>query len=81
MNGWSLAFGTLQTIMVFALAWFIRLLILFRKDIAGMEVRITALEKAQAVTEERYKNLKEKITTGFKHIEKWLEKIDKKLEA
>ena len=80
MEMWSILFGVLQSIMLVALVWFIRLLILFRSDITTIRVRVTTLERQQAVTEERYKNLREKIATGFGHIEKWLEKIDKKLE-
>lgn len=80
MMGWEIGFTALQIIMVLVLGWFVRLLILFRSDISKMEIRITALEKQQAVTDERYKNLKEKIQTGFSHIEKWLEKIEKKMK-
>ena len=81
MEMWSILFGVLQSIMLVALVWFIRLLILFRSDITTIRVRVTTLERQQAVTDERYKNLKEKIILGFNHIEKWLEKIDKKMEA
>jgi len=80
MELWQLGFGILQTIMLVALGWFIRLLVLFREDIRAMEGRITRLERLQDVEEEKWKNIREIIDLGFKHIEKMLNRLENKLE-
>ncbi len=80
MEIWQLGFGILQTVMLMALGWFIRLLVLFRNDIRTMEGRITRLERLQDVEEEKWKNIREIIDMGFKHIEKVLNRLEKKID-
>ncbi len=80
MEIWQLGFGILQTVMLIALGWFIRLLVLFRNDIRTMEGRITRLERLQDVEEEKWKNIREIIDMGFKHIEKVLNRLEKKID-
>jgi len=80
MELWQLGFGILQTIMLAALGWFIRLLVLFREDIRAMEGRITRLERLQDVEEEKWKNIREIIDLGFKHIEKMLNRLENKMD-
>jgi len=80
MEIWQLGFGILQTIMLFALGWFIRLLTLFRGDLRIMEGRISRLERLQDVEEEKWKNIREIIDMGFKQIEKMIIRLEKRLE-
>lgn len=80
MEIWQLGFGILQTVMLIALGWFIRLLVLFRNDIRIMEGRISRLERLQDVEEEKWKNIREIIDLGFKHIEKVLSRLEKKID-
>ncbi len=80
MEIWQLGFGILQTVMLVALGWFIKLLTLFRNDIRALEGRITRLERLQDVDEEKWKNIREIIDLGFKHIEKVLNRLEKKID-
>jgi len=77
---WQLGFGILQTVMLIALGWFIKLLALFRGDLRVMEGRINRLERLQDVEEEKWKNIREIIDIGFKNIEKVLNRLEKKIE-
>ena|GEM_PF-5375124 len=70
----------MQTIMLLALGWFIRLLTLFRGDLRIMEGRINRLERLQDVEEEKWKNIREIIDMGFKQIEKMITRLEKRLE-
>ena len=72
--------GILQTVMLVALGWFIKLLTLFRNDLRVLEGRITRLERLQDVDEEKWKNIREIIDLGFKHIEKIINRLEKKIE-
>ncbi|MFQ6610190.1 MAG: hypothetical protein ACE5D7_05245 [Fidelibacterota bacterium] len=80
MEIWQLGFGILQTVMLIALGWFIKLLTLFRNDLKVMEGRINRLERLQDVDEEKWKNIREIIDIGFKNIEKVLNRLEKKIE-
>lgn len=80
MEIWQLGFGILQTVMLIALGWFIKLLTLFRNDLKVMEGRISRLERLQDVDEEKWKNIREIIDIGFKNIEKVLNRLEKKIE-
>ena len=68
MTLWNIAFIVLQTIFVFALGWFIRLLFLISRDHKVLEARVTELEKLQAVDTDRWRLW-----------EKWMESIEKKI--
>jgi hypothetical protein len=80
MEIWQLGFGILQTVMLIALGWFIKLLTLFRNDLKVLEGRISRLERLQDVDEEKWKNIREIIDIGFKNIEKVLNRLEKKIE-
>ncbi len=80
MEIWQLGFGILQTVMLIALGWFIKLLTLFRYDLKVLEGRISRLERLQGVDEEKWKNIREIIDIGFKNIEKVLNRLEKKIE-
>ncbi len=80
MDMWQLGFGILQTVMLIALGWFIKLLMLFRNDLRVLEGRISRLERLQDVDEEKWKNIREIIDMGFKHIEKMLNRLEKKID-
>lgn len=80
MEIWQLGFGILQTVMLVALGWFIKLLTLFRNDLRVLEGRISRLERLQGVDEEKWKNIREIIDIGFKNIEKVLNRLEKKIE-
>lgn len=66
---WNIAFVILQTIFVFALGWFIRLLIIFNEEHKKLEKRVTELEKQQAVDSDRWRRW-----------ENWMQKIDNKID-
>jgi len=80
MEIWQLGFGILQTVMLIALGWFIKLLTLFRNDLKVLEGRISRLERLQDVDEEKWKNIREIIDIGFKNIEKVLNRLEKKID-
>ncbi len=80
MEIWQLGFGILQTVMLVALGWFIKLLTLFRNDLRVLEGRISRLERLQDVEEEKWKNIREIIDIGFKNIEKVLNRLEKKID-
>lgn len=80
----TFAAGLLQAIFLLALTWFIKLLISFSKTLkeyqkdvneklAVMDQRIDALEKEQAVVDERWKNFNIRIdkfeTSTFKKLD------------
>lgn len=66
---WNIIFSALLTIFLFALGWFIRLLIVFKNDIKDIEDRVSKLEEKQAVDDERWRRM-----------EKWMDQIDKKID-
>lgn len=66
---WNIVFAFLQSIFLFALGWFIRLLILFRNDMKAIENRVTKLEQDQKVYSDRWRRM-----------EKWMDCIDKKID-
>jgi len=71
MNSAALiVFSSLQTIFLFALGWFIKLLGKFSGDVKALESRVSELEKSQAVDCERWRK-----------IEVWMEKIETKLDG
>ncbi|MBC8376973.1 MAG: hypothetical protein H8E26_13085 [FCB group bacterium] len=80
MEIWQLGFGILQTIMLVALAWFIKLLTLFRNDLHDLEGRINRLERLQDVDEQKWINIREIIDLGFKQIEKMINRLEQKIE-
>lgn len=80
MEIWQLGFGILQTIMLVALAWFIKLLTLFSNDLHDLEGRINRLERLQDVDEQKWINIREIIDLGFKQIEKMINRLEQKIE-
>ena len=82
---WQIAFGVIQTVFIFALGWFIKLLIGFSCDLKKTNDKITTVESAfnaeiaqlkseRAVAREREKNI-------FAAIERLENKFDSIVEV
>jgi TolA-binding protein len=70
----SSGFVVLQTVFLLALGWFIRLLIIFSRDMKTIEARVTELEKSQAVDKDRWTSLE-------KRLDRFEQKIDKLINS
>ena len=75
MNGWNVAFIVLQFVMTISLGWFIRLLVIFSKEIKAIEHRVDKVEKSHAVCKAVRKEKEFNIMESLRRIETTLTSI------
>ena len=72
---WKIIFVVEQTVFLFALGWFIRLLILYSKEVKELSKQYSELDKDYGIHKENNLQLFKQIDDRLKRIENKIEKL------
>ena len=76
MNPWQVAFVVLQVVFTLALTGFLIVLKMFYKDVKTIDLRVSGLERKQAVDDQKFIDFGKRLDKIDRNITRVYDKID-----